>query len=242
MDPGAMIDAWRERGDHRFDPVRFRFIEVLARRAAAHRGDARRILDEKLVKLLAAYGEDFERARCEGGNTASRIAASPCASAPCDLARPIVAEGPPAPRTASARQKGQPHRGALAELVDHIARHSSSPGDGTAASHVVPGLSSSTELKTLRYFRSTWSRLSADRRLTQSLAKVPENAGPLNSHYLVHRSLTLMRDLSPEYLNRFMSYVDALLWVDQVNGSSDLAGTDIPRAESYRKTARGRSG
>jgi len=201
-----MLDAWRERGDHRLDPVRFRFIEALARRAGAHRGEARRILDDKVATLLVAYGEDLERARCADGDTAGRIAASPGASA----------------------------RGALAELVDHMARHASPHGDGAAAS---------PELKTLTYFRSTWSRLSADRRLTQSLAKLPQNAGPLHSHHLVHRSLTLMRDLSPEYLNRFMSYVDALLWVDQANGGgSASAGADSPRAESRRKTARGRSG
>lgn len=172
-----MIEAWRERGDHRLDPVRFRFIEVLAGRAAAHGGEARRILDDKLARLLAAYGEDLERARSADGGIAGQQ-----------------------------QQQGQAPRGALAELVDHIGRHASG-ADGPAP-----------ELKALAHFRSTWSRLSADRRLTQSLAKVPENAGPLNSHHLVHRSLTLMRELSPEYLSRFMSYVDTLLWIDTAGG------------------------
>ncbi|CAN7658794.1 DUF2894 domain-containing protein [Variovorax sp. LjRoot84] len=195
-----MIDARRERGDHRFDPVRFRFIEVLAGRAAAYSGEARRILDDKVLKLLAAYGEDLERARCADGDIAG--------------------------------QQDQPHRGALAALVDHVARHaSSSRGDGAAL-----------DSKTLSYFRNTWSRLSADRRLTQSLATVPQNAGPLNSRHLVHRSLMLMRELSPEYLHRFMSYVDALQWVDQANGGSASAGTDTPRTEGNRKSARSRSG
>ncbi|CAN7660480.1 DUF2894 domain-containing protein [Variovorax sp. LjRoot130] len=194
-----MIDARRERGDHRFDPVRFRFIEALARRAAAHGGDARRILDDRVAKLLAAYDEDLERA-------------------------------PRADSTTT--QEGQPHRGALAALVDHVARHaSSSRGDGAAL-----------DSKTLSYFRNTWSRLSADRRLTQSLATVPQNAGPLNSRHLVHRSLMLMRELSPEYLHRFMSYVDALQWIDQANGGSASAGTDTPRTEGNRKSARSRSG
>jgi hypothetical protein len=207
MDPVAMIDAWRERGDHRFDPVRFRFIEALARRAAAHDGGARRILDDKLVQRVAAYREALE-----------------------------------APRAATARQEDPPRRGALAELVDHIARHASDPEGGAAPSHAASGLAPLHELKTLRYFRGTWSRLSADRRLTQSLAKVPENAGPLNSHHLVHQSLTLMRDLSPEYLNRFMSYVDTLLWVDQANAGSASATASPPRAENHRKAARGKSG
>jgi hypothetical protein len=196
MDPAATIAAWRERGDQHFDPVRFRLIEVLAGKAAGHRGDARRILDGRLLELLAAYREGLD-------------------SAPS-------AEAPGAPN-------GPPRRGPFAELLDHLARHASSHGD------------SPSELKTLRDFRSTWSRLSADRRLTQSLAKVPENAGPLHSHHLVHRSLTLMRELSPEYLDRFMSYVDALLWLDQVQGGEAVTGKETVRAESHRKPARGKS-
>ena len=173
-----MIDAWKARGADRFDPLRFRFIEALARRAAAHQGEVRRLLDARLATLLAAYGEDLEKAA------------------------PIAAPPPASPR------------GALAELADHIAR----PADGV------------DELKALGYFRSTWSRLSAERRLTQSLATVPKNAGPLNSQQLVHRSLTLMRELSPEYLERFMSHVDALLWLDQVHSGHASTPKEAPRA------------
>jgi Protein of unknown function (DUF2894) len=52
-----MIEALRTHGDDRFDPVRFRFIEAMVKRAASHEGEARRILDDKVTKLLAAYGE-----------------------------------------------------------------------------------------------------------------------------------------------------------------------------------------
>ncbi|RZI95914.1 MAG: DUF2894 domain-containing protein [Variovorax sp.] len=76
---------------------------------------------------------------------------------------------------------------------------------------------------TLGYLRNTWSRLSAERRLTQSLATVPGNAGPLNSHHLAHRALTVMRDISPGYLSRFVSYVDALLWLDEANSAPAAA-------------------
>lgn len=209
IDPRAMLDAWRKHGDHRLDPVRFRFIEALARRAAAHHGEARRILDDKLVQLLAAYGEDVEKRR-----------------------------GAPVPPPA-AKQQDRSDPGPLAGLLDHIARHAASPqGEEPAA-----GLSAAPgELKTLGYFRNTWSRLSADRRLTQLLAAVPENAGPLNSHQLVHRALTLMRELSPEYLHRFMSHVDALLWLDRANaGSASPAAAEAPRAEGRRKAARNKT-
>jgi hypothetical protein len=189
---GARIAAWRESGGHRFDPVRFHFIEALAARSAVHDGEARRLLDDRVASLVADYGDALEAARAAEG----------------DAARP--------PEKLPARP------GPLALLVEQVARQAPPPASG--------------ELKTLGYFRSTWARLSAERRLTQSLAKVPENAGPLNSHHLVHRSLTLMRDLSPEYLNRFMSYVDTLLWLDQAS-----AGTGTAAPESPRKTARGKT-
>ena len=86
------------------------------------------------------------------------------------------------------------------------------------------------------------ARLSADRRRTQTLAAGPENAGPLNSHQLVHRALVLMRELSPEYLHRFMSHVEALLWLDRANAGSASAGAETPRAEAKRKSARGKAG
>ena len=46
------FDALRECGAQRLDPVRFRLAESLARRAGAHAGAARRVLDDKLAVLL----------------------------------------------------------------------------------------------------------------------------------------------------------------------------------------------
>lgn len=61
-DIAATLDAWRAQGAERIDPVRFRFIEALARRAAGHDGEARRLLDEKLRNLIDAYRNDVEAA------------------------------------------------------------------------------------------------------------------------------------------------------------------------------------
>lgn len=80
--------------------------------------------------------------------------------------------------------------------------------------------------ETLSYLRNTWAALSAERRLTQSLATVPGNAGPLNSHHLARRALAVMRELSPAYLSRFVSYVDALLWLEQAHSAPVPTGTD----------------
>lgn len=203
-DASAALAAWRARGDDRADPVRFRFIEAMARRADAHDGEARRMLDERIARLLAAYGEALDQR--------------------------LDAIAPP--------QEASHARSAFAELIDHLAQHAPPPGEGLAATS-----GATPDLKAVTYFRSTWSKLSADRRLTQSLAKVPDNAGPLNSHHLVHRALILMRELSPEYLNRFMSYVDSLLWIDQANGSmAAAAAASAPRADNPKKTGREKTG
>ncbi|GAB7543685.1 DUF2894 domain-containing protein [Cupriavidus sp. 8B] len=210
-DARATLDAWRERGADRLDPVRFQFIEALARRAAAHSADARRILDDRLSSLLEAYANDLESAAgtaSDGGG-----AASPCL----------------------------PARGALAGLIDYIASHAQAGGDGRATIDAVAPHASYPEVEVLDYFRATWSRVSTDRQLRQSLEQVPDNAGPLHSSRLVHRSLSLMHELSPGYLQQFLSYVDALSWMEQVNGGgSAVAGKEAPRAGSTRTSARGR--
>ncbi len=73
------------------------------------------------------------------------------------------------------------------------------------------------ELKAIRNYRGTWSRLRAERRLHQALALVPHNAGPLNTQRLLHQALQLMQQASPGYLLHFMAYVESLLALDQVN-------------------------
>lgn len=76
------------------------------------------------------------------------------------------------------------------------------------------------ELRSAQRFRDTWSRICAEDEVTQAVEQGPENAGPLNSHRLVLRTLALMRDLSPDYLRRFLSHADTLLWLEQAQSQS----------------------
>ena len=64
------------------------------------------------------------------------------------------------------------------------------------------------------WMAAPWSRLSAEKQVVQALGQAPKNAGPINSHVVALRSLALMRDISPDYLNRFMCYADTLLCLD----------------------------
>lgn len=112
-------------------------------------------------------------------------------------------------------------RGPLGQLVDYIAQHkpvlAMAPPSAAAKSTQAAATQAAApgDAQMLQFFRRTWSRLSAEQRLAQSQSTLPENAGPLHSHQLVHRSLTLMRELSPAYFEHFIAHVDALLWIEQ---------------------------
>ena len=208
-DADATLQAWRECGQHRADPVRFHLIETLARRAAGHTGEVRRLLDARLATLLAAYRDDL---------------AGASEPAPDGSAEPAAA--PP---------------GLLAQLVDHGVARSASRSAGAAPADRAAEGAAFPELKTIRHFGPTWTRLRGQQRLKQSLATVPRNAGPLNSHRLVHQSLALMHGLSPDYLDRFIDHLDALLWLDQLAGAEGAPAKDAARADAAKKPARGKS-
>ena len=115
-------------------------------------------------------------------------------------------------------------RGPLGELADSMTRR---------AQPLAPEM--------LDYFRKTWTSLRAESQLRESFVQVPQNAGPLNSNSLVHRSLSLMRELSPGYLQHFLTYVDALSWMEQMNGGDAPASKEAARAAGGKKTPRGKA-
>ncbi|KVP82970.1 hypothetical protein WJ96_26795 [Burkholderia ubonensis] len=124
--------------------------------------------------------------------------------------------------------QARPASGALAGLVAHIARDAQADRAG-----IDPAL--------IEYFRETWSKVRTEKQYRQALDQVPRNAGPLNSSSLVHRSLSLMRDLSPGYLQQFLSYVDALAWLEDLAGGGAQAEKEAPRAKGVKKGARSKA-
>lgn len=89
------------------------------------------------------------------------------------------------------------------------------------------------ELASVRRFRQAWESGRTLDRLEQAQAKSPANAGPLNSHALVLRSLGLMQELSTDYLRRFLVHAETLQWLEK-------AREQHPREQtaSARKPAR----
>ena len=182
-DVRATLDAWRAGGADRVNATRLRFIEALARRAEDYEGDVRQVLDARLAALMTEYAGELERAEAEAG----------AGAAPSDKPTPTVS------------RRGGP----LAELADLLAsRAPQAAADETSTERGTPRArlhDRSPDLPMLDFFRETWSKFSTEKQLRQSLEKVPENAGPLNSSHLVHRSLSLMRELSPGYLQHFLA-------------------------------------
>ena len=175
--------------------VRQFHIDALARRAAQHQGEVRRVLEDKLQALRAAQALSTANAQgpvaLPGDNDASDATLAPASVAP------------------------QP---SMAELLAHIARQTGVPPTlGPATGAALPTRDAPVELKAIRDHRNTWSRLGAERRLHQALAKVPDNAGPMNTQRLLHQALSLMHDASPAYLLHFMAHAECLLALDQVN-------------------------
>ncbi len=113
------------------------------------------------------------------------------------------------------------------------------------ADHTTRHAANRDELNTAQYFRQTLSRLNTNKQIAKAIDQAPKNAGPINSHGLVLRSLALMRDVSPDYLNRFVSYVDALLVLESASapvpkGVKPGTGKGVPKNKtpSARRTTR----
>ncbi len=124
--------------------------------------------------------------------------------------------------------------GPLAALLDYVAAQPRVEGVGLPERTPAGGARAFPEPALLDYFRETWSRVSTERQLRTALDQVPKNAGPLNSSSLVHRALTQMHGLSPAYLRQFLSYVDALSWLEQATGERAPAADEPAAKRSVR--------
>jgi len=108
----------------------------------------------------------------------------------------------------------------LADLNRHIER-----ATGRAAAE-------RGELRSASAFHDSWARLSAVDTVHQAVQRGADNAGPLNSHMLVLRTLGLLADLSPDYLRRFLAHADALLWIDEAGTRATRASPSSRRAKT----------
>lgn len=121
-------------------------------------------------------------------------------------------------------------RGPLGLLADELAARAATRD--AAASVPYP------ELGLLDPFRALWSRVRTESQMRESLAYTADDAGPLNSSALVHRSIALMRDASPAYLQHFLAYVDGLSWMERLETRSVSGPKDPMQPATIGKRAR----
>ena len=112
-----------------------------------------------------------------------------------DTALASYPENPPHTTPSQGNQRPAPAASALAQLNQTLGtpRRSIARDDPFAMdSAPLPAL------KSVRHFSEVWSHIAAEQQVVQALHRGPENAGPLNAHKLMLRSLNLMRSLSPD--------------------------------------------
>lgn len=246
------LDAWRETGLDKRDPARFHRIEALSLRARAYTGDVRRVLDERLKALV----DDFAKPVADAFTSPDTPAAStsPLAALTADITKRIGGMGAERPAAStsvraarsttltSARNPGEPTKSDTPATVP--ARRAATPVTHAPVAitpTVIATDDAFEDLDVLEYFRETWSKLSTDGNLRQSLAQVPENAGPLNSSHLVHRALSLMHDVSPDYLRHFLRHADALSWLEDMETTGVFGNKAAARIATPAKPSRAKA-
>lgn len=206
----------RDQGCERFDAAGWHYLETLARRAAAHEGSVGRMLGAKLEQALAAFAGRFAQARSAAAELLAATGKKhPQAAA--ELQRLFAGGDFQGLRhlqaTLEAREQCARLTALVSQLEPALADAPGHPQAHHATSRATATSSAALELKTVRESRATWARMSVDKQLALAMKQAPINAGPINSHMLVLRSLAMMQELSPDYLSRMVSYVDTLLFL-----------------------------
>lgn len=204
--PQARLNAWREAGADRVDPLRFGLMRALADRAERHDGLVRQQLDARLAALADAYAEVV-------ANRAPAVSAITHSASPLSALLAHLNEVP---------------------LQYPLPLHASNAG--VAQDRDVTDTNDAALMPALDEFQQLWSRIRIESLLRQCLDSLPEDAGPLHSSVLTYRAMALMQDISPDYLQHFIAYVDVLTWMDQLGGGEG-GNTATGRAPAKRKSA-----
>ncbi len=236
---GSMIDALKASGAHRFDPVRFSFIVAMARRAQQQGGAIGSRVNEAAAKALYDYRAAFAQAQEEAAGllgeentqTGGELKALYEAGKFREMKR-LKGRCTPNEKNRSLSALTdyistlEPIAKERADLgsFDDILRQQEQrllqgvgdvSGVDKSRSCEASDVSSQGEPNAIYHLREALVKRNADKLVTQLVDEIPEDAGPLNPQKLIVKSLSSMRDLSPHYLNRFVAYIDTLLWLEE---------------------------
>ncbi|WP_019530436.1 DUF2894 domain-containing protein [Dasania marina] len=63
-------------------------------------------------------------------------------------------------------------------------------------------------------YRDAITQLNTEKFISQVINEVPKDAGPLNAHRLVIKTLTAMQTISPDYLRRMVNQIDTMFYLN----------------------------
>ena len=223
----------RETNADRFDPARFRFIESLLERAATKRGPVQSILENKISAALTSYKADQHAAAAQLESLTEQ-ATGYCAQSSLamlvGLRELLDQKQVPVDSATSALERtlNEQENLSLAGAM-FIADMSTEQDCGVVTGEQRP-------LKASREMQISQQRHSIVKRVELAIQQGPESPGPLNPQMLAIKALTSMRDLSPQYLSRYINYLDALFWLERAaERTAPAKATGKPKKAVRRK-------
>ncbi len=226
-----------------FDPVRFAFIQSLISKLSDSSHTANRHLLEKACTHAQQYLDDLQAHQALVSPLLEKIESK--ASARFDHAQRLFQQNQFKPLerlyellciqqvrdknlavlsdfNRQISQEPEPEQGDAAPLSLDEVLYQQEEQARTAAGYTPPvkndGRGDQLELQSVRIFRESMKYFGIDRVIERALSECPANPGPHNPHMLAIKSLTLMNDLSPQYLRRMANYLETMIWLEKNAG------------------------
>ena len=233
----SKLTSLKEIQANNFAPARFVYIATLLAKAQTAKQSVGDVLKQKVAFALNSYQQDFDNAHRNAQTLAEQIIEQqPKASAQVQLLM-LNCQFDELNKLANKQQHIEPSP--LAALNNYInqeqdqavdnpqesfsdmlnlieskaVKNSQRPFQQTATSKT----NKAAELKSFNSFKQFKEKYDTDKLVEQMITLRPENLGPLNPHMLLIKSLESLRELSPQYLSRFVTYIDALLRLEDAN-------------------------
>jgi len=223
-----------------FDPVRFAYLQSLAKRLENPLYLENSVLVEKAFASVDQYRNDFESYRRRARPILDQISVDfePYFEAAKALFEECRFRQLERLSSRLRRQRlNQQNLLELRDLVRDINQPSEASGDellqlsiddilrqqeqnaliaaGDLPVDNVDGSGEQLVMQSMKHFRQSMQHFNIDKIIARAINEGPDNPGPLNPQMLAIKSLTHMRDLSPSYLRRFANYIETLLWLEK---------------------------
>ncbi|CAA0110387.1 Uncharacterised protein [Zhongshania aliphaticivorans] len=251
----------REANAHCFSPARFRYLESMLGRAERARKPVQVFLEQKALDALQRYRTDYEAEakKALGCLSESKLAQGEAlfhAGHYHEVSMLLSGQGvrltPERTQTVTALRE-------LQAILNNKQAELDSPASSTLerqlrvqeAQSLTDGLYSQSlaqdedgddaatgrrSLQSIQTMQVSQQRRELQRRVELAIQEGPDSPGPLNPQMLAIKALTAMRDISPQYLSRYVNYLDALFWLEQaVARPAPAKPAKKPRKSSKKK-------